>query len=253
MQIESLLPSQIEPDPNNARKYFKPGTIEELAESINAYGLLENLVVRKGEVEGNFYLVAGERRWRAVNQLVRIGLRQEDEELLVVIVDGEGTFENLVENLCREELSPWDLGYRFNELVETGYTQAEIAARSGKGKGFVSRCTIIAKGLHPASVDMLNKMSTKIYPAELMRIASLKNADKGPDEKAQREAIEIMAGMRKHRKRRPQKRTDMARVSRRLIYMQHEMLIPRHAQPYVTPVLEYLTGQSKKMKFPEEL
>lgn len=253
MHFDLLRHSQISVDPQNVRRYFKDGALRELAESIAEYGLLENLVVRQGDQEGEFYIVAGERRWRSIRLLIEDGRWEEGREIPAMIIDGEGTFENLVENLCREEVAPWELGFRFNELGEAGYTQQEIGARLGKTQGFVSRLSAIAKGLHPASVDRLNKMRTRLTLADLLRVSSLLDADKKPDEKAQAQLIELLAGTRKHRKRRRASRTDVQKLARRLAYLQAEMRVPRHAQPYVRAVCDYLAGKTRTVEFPEEL
>jgi ParB-like chromosome segregation protein Spo0J len=170
-----------------------------------------------------------------------------------MVIDGEGTFENLVENLCREDVSPWDLGYRFNELAEAGYTQQEIGSRVGKTQGLVSRHCAIAKGLHPASVDRLNKIRARLTTADLMKVSALLDADKKPDEKAQADMISLMAGTKQHRKRRRATRTDVQKLTRRLNYLKDEMRVPRHAQPYILAVVAYLTGKTRTVDFPEEL
>lgn len=253
MELDLLPHDHISADPMNVRRHFKEGPLVELADSIHEYGLLENLVVKRGQAEGQFYIVAGERRWRAIGRLIEDGRWPTTELVPAMIIDGEGTFENLVENITREEVSPWDLGFRFNELAEAGYTQLEIGARVGKGQGMVSRHSAIARGLHPASVDRLNKMRTKLTMGDLMKVSALLDADKKPDEKAQAELIELLAGTRKHRKRRRAKRTDVGRMTRRLDYLRTKMRVPRHAQPYVNGICAYLMGETRTIDFPEEL
>lgn len=254
MRFDLVPHSAIEPDPENVRQYFSPGSINELADSIHEYGLLENLVVREGE-GGRFYIVAGERRWRALGELVRRGERKDSDEVPVTVIDGKGTFENLVENLSREDVPPWELGFRFNELSEAGYTQREIGTRIGKSQGFVSRHSYVARGLHPASVDRLNKMHSKLGINDLMRVASLTTADKKPDEKSQRKLLDELAGIKGHRKRKRAKRTNVEKMVRRLHHLRHEMKIPEHARPYADVIVNYLYGEIKgrTIPWPEEL
>jgi ParB/RepB/Spo0J family partition protein len=252
MRLEALIHSQLEPDPDNVRSHIRSGAILELAESIAEYGMLENLVVKQSGREGFYYIVAGERRFRAVGELIKEGRLTQDTKIYALVVDGDGTFENIVENLCREDVSIWDLGFKFNTLVEAGYTQTEIGVRCGKKQGFVSRASMISKGLHPSSIDTLNNLRTKIPDTVLTRIASLKDGDGKPDKEAQKNLIDVEAGIRNKRKRKVPKKTDIQRMRRRVIYMQREMSIPSHAQPYVDAVLNYITG-SNKIQFPEEL
>jgi ParB family chromosome partitioning protein len=244
----------IERDPGNVRTHFSADSISELADSIKEYGLLENLILREGR-NGKYLIVGGERRWRALHELVSRAHIDREKEIPAIIIDGKGTFENLVENLCREDVSPWDLGFRFNELAEAGYTQKDIGARVGKSQGLVSRHSAIARGLHVKSIGTLNKMRSKLTSAELMRVASLKDADGKADEAAQLKLIEKLAGTRVHRKKRKAERTDTGKMVRRLNYIKDEMSIPSHAQPYVNVIVDYLTGKTnnKKIRFPEEL
>lgn len=255
MRFEALLHSQVEPDPLNARKTFREGTLQDLADSIHEYGLLENLVVRKGDRDGFFFLVAGERRWRALRILIDDGRRSENDALPVMIIDKEsdGTFENLVENIHREDVSPWELGFKFNALADAGYTQQEIGTRLGKTQAFISRMGTIARGLHPASIERLNNARTSLTAGDLTKVSALKDADRKPDEKAQREIIDIMLGTRQHRKRRRAKKTDTQKMVRRLTHMRTELRVPRHAQPYVSAIVAYLMGDTRGVDFPEEL
>ena len=61
---------QIVPNPKQPRKYFPEKSLKELAQSIRAQGVLQPLIVRKHpSLENSYELVAGERRWRALQQL----------------------------------------------------------------------------------------------------------------------------------------------------------------------------------------
>lgn len=255
MKIEAVTHAQLKPHPENVRRYFSAGALAELSDSIFEYGLLENLVVKVSpDEEGHYYIVGGERRYRAIGKLIKEGRWNEDQEVVVLIIDGEGHFENLVENTCREDVSPWDLGFRFNELVEAGYTQMEIGTRLGKGQGFVSRHINIARGLHPAVIDKLNRMPEKIGTTDLAKISSLQTPDNKPDKEAQLKLIDIFAGEKKGaRKNRAPKKTDKQRLVRRVNYMRDEMSVPSHAQPYVNSILDYIQGKVKRIKFPEEI
>ena len=61
-----LLPvASIAPNPRQPRQSFRADELDELADSIKAHGILQPVVVARGEGEGHYYLIAGERRWRA--------------------------------------------------------------------------------------------------------------------------------------------------------------------------------------------
>jgi ParB family chromosome partitioning protein len=132
--LEKIVPQKGQP-----RQHFDPQKLEELAQSIREHGLVEPLVVRRTPGGGDkFELVAGERRWRA---LQRAGIR----EALVVVKDvsAKDAFElALIENVQREDLNPIELAEAFDRLVrEHGYTQEALAERLGKDR------TTIANGM----------------------------------------------------------------------------------------------------------
>lgn len=97
--LRTILLDQIQPDGNQPRRHFDEASLEELSQSIREHGVLQPIVVRPHE--GNFMIVAGERRWRAsrragltkIPALVRTPSAQQKLEL------------SLIENLQRQELS----------------------------------------------------------------------------------------------------------------------------------------------------
>jgi ParB family chromosome partitioning protein len=132
--LEKIVPQKGQP-----RQHFDARKLDELAQSIREHGLVEPLVVRRMPGGGDkLELVAGERRWRA---LQRAGMR----EALVVVkeVSAKEAFElALIENVQREDLNPIELAEAFDRLVrEHGYTQEALAERLGKDR------TTIANGL----------------------------------------------------------------------------------------------------------
>lgn len=256
MEYEGLVHSQVFADPYNPRKTFKQGLLEELAGSIAEYGLLENLVVRPSTDGEKFWLVAGERRWRAIRILIESGRWRDDQPInCLIISESDGKMESLVENLHRVDISPWELGFRFSELLESGYTQSEIGRKLGdRSPSYVGRHVQLAKGLHPETIKRLNRLSSKVPLLQLGKLASYKDADGYPDAKAQREYLERLIGQRRvkgKRKRAPA--TDTKRMVRRLQHLRDEMKVPRHAQPFVDTIIAYLCGQTRSPVFPEEL
>ena len=57
--------AKIEPNPDQPRKAFDQVSLDELAESIRLHGVITPITVRKGEKDGYYQIIAGERRWRA--------------------------------------------------------------------------------------------------------------------------------------------------------------------------------------------
>jgi ParB family transcriptional regulator, chromosome partitioning protein len=129
---------KIAPQKGQPRQHFDPAKLDELAQSIREHGLVEPLVVRRIAGSDKLELVAGERRWRA---LQRAGVR--DALVVVKDVSAKDAFElALIENVQREDLNPIELAEAFDRLLrEHGYTQEALAERLGKDR------TTITNGL----------------------------------------------------------------------------------------------------------
>lgn len=117
-------------DNNSAqpRKYFNEEALQDLAQSIRQFGVLQPVVVRHGEVDGRYRLIAGERRWRA-SQIAGL------QEIPVVIVDvtpRESMEMALVENIQRQDLNPIETAVALQELLDTHQlTQEALSERVG--------------------------------------------------------------------------------------------------------------------------
>ena len=122
------------PSPDQPRRRFEDESLDELARSIRAHGVIQPLIVR-GRKEGGYYLIAGERRWRASQ---RAGLT----EVPVVVQDvaPKEAFERaLVENLQRADLNPIEEAEAYSRLVsEFEYTQEQVAGSVGKDRSTVA-------------------------------------------------------------------------------------------------------------------
>lgn len=123
---------QIDPSKLNPRKVFDPEAIESIAASIGVWGIEQNLVVRPSPKDKKrFELVAGERRWRAVQLLIANRTWDPGDPLPCRLIecDDAGLIEaSLSENLQREGLHPLDEAEGYATLVEAGRSIAEIAA-----------------------------------------------------------------------------------------------------------------------------
>jgi ParB family chromosome partitioning protein len=125
---------RIAPRRDQPRQHFDNAKLDELAQSIREHGVLEPLVVRKRS-EGQFEIVAGERRWRAAQ---RAGLR----EVMVVVrdVSTRDAYElALIENVQREDLDPIEFAEALDRLLkEHGYTQERLAERVSKDRSTIA-------------------------------------------------------------------------------------------------------------------
>lgn len=131
--IHEVPVSEIGPNPRQPRDAIQPEALADLAESIRTHGLLQPLVLTLAPAGGaaRFYLVAGERRWRAAQMA---GLATVPA--IVKEVTPQGMLElALVENLQRADLNPLEEAAAYQALVEEfGLTQDVVAARVGKSR-----------------------------------------------------------------------------------------------------------------------
>lgn len=125
--------SEITPNPYQPRKQFKQESLDELADSIKQYGLLQPVLVYK---EDNHYvLIAGERRLRASKIL---GL-EKIKAILAEIDLNQLREVALIENIQREDLNPIDLANAYNELIKVYHlTHEEVAQRVQKSRSQIS-------------------------------------------------------------------------------------------------------------------
>jgi len=125
---------ELHPGPEQPRRRFDEVKLGELAESMKAHGVIVPLVVRP-RPEGGYYLIAGERRWRAAQ---RAGLH--DVPVVVQDVAQSVALERaLVENLQRADLGPLEEAAAYHRLVEEfGMTQEAIAERIGKDRSTIA-------------------------------------------------------------------------------------------------------------------
>src|SRR5437763_1761285 len=124
---------QIEASQSQPRKFFNPETLDELAASIRASGVIQPVIVRRRGA--GYQLIAGERRWRAA--------RQAGLEHIPAIVrdatDAQSLELALVENLLREDLNPIDEAEAYEKLLgQFGWTQEELAGRIGRDRSSIA-------------------------------------------------------------------------------------------------------------------
>ncbi len=126
----------IQPNPRQPRARFDPTALEELAASIRTHGLIQPLVLTAHPQQpGAYWLVAGERRWRAAQmaglETVPAIVREATPQQLVELA--------LIENVQRADLNPLEEAAAYQSLLEEfRLTQAEVAERVGKSRSAVA-------------------------------------------------------------------------------------------------------------------
>ena len=133
-ELQTVPIAKVEPRSDQPRIKFDETALQELADSISRYGLIQPVTVRKLDT-GYYQIIAGERRWRAsrLAGLAEIPVR-------VIEADDRRTAElALVENLQREDLNPIEEAKGYRSLIEDyGMTQEEAAQSVGRSRPAVT-------------------------------------------------------------------------------------------------------------------
>jgi ParB family chromosome partitioning protein len=130
----------------NVRKTGAAEGIEELQASIAAHGILQSLIVRKGS-RGKYAIVAGQRRYRALTALARSGSIESDAPVpcRILASDSDAKEISLTENTVRVQMHPADQFEAFRDLIDSGSTPADIAARFGVSEAVVKQRLRLAR------------------------------------------------------------------------------------------------------------
>ena len=125
---------QIEANPDQPRKQFAQGDLDDLAASIKEKGVIQPLIVRILD-NSRYQIVAGERRWRA-SQMARL------HELPVVVrqfSDAEVLEVAIIENIQRSDLNPVEEAVGYRQLMDRfGHTQEKMAEALGKSRSHIA-------------------------------------------------------------------------------------------------------------------
>lgn len=164
--VSLIMPNRFQP-----RTVFDNEKIEELARTIHIHGIIQPIVVREME-DGKYELIAGERRWRAVQTL--------NWETVPAIInnlsDTETASVALIENLQREELSPIEEAVAYGKLLELhDLTQEALAQRLGKGQSTVANKLRLLKLPEEVQGALAQKKITERHARALI---PLKNPEK---------------------------------------------------------------------------
>lgn len=137
VSIESLIPN-----PDQPRRSFNQETLQELADSIKEQGIIQPIIVERGQDEDSYCIIAGERRYRAAKlagvRNVPVIVRSFSKEQKLEIA--------LIENIQREDLNPVEEAQAYKHLMETlDLGQEEVAKRVGKKRSTVANSLRLLK------------------------------------------------------------------------------------------------------------
>jgi len=160
--------TKIEPNREQPRKNFDEDALEELADSIKQFGLLQPILVQDRDTY--YEIIAGERRWRAAK---RAGLK----ELPVIIknyTDQEIVEISLIENIQREDLNPIEEAHAFKRLLtEFNLKQDEVAERVSKSRTAVTNSMRLLKLCDEVQQMIITEMITTGHARALITIEDM--------------------------------------------------------------------------------
>jgi ParB family chromosome partitioning protein len=133
---------KIRPNPRQPRTAIEPAELEDLAASIREHGVLQPLIVSRGPGEGEYTLIAGERRLEAAKlaglDRVPVLLRDASDQQRLELA--------LIENLQREDLSPLETAEAYRQLHEDfGLSHEDVSRRVGKSRAAVTNTLRLLK------------------------------------------------------------------------------------------------------------
>jgi ParB family chromosome partitioning protein len=149
--VEEIAIGLIDNNPNQPRKNFDPTALNELAQSIKLYGIIQPiLVTRRGD---RYMIVAGERRFRAS----KLAEKKTIPAIVKDFTESQVKEIALLENIQRQDLNPIETARAMKELMESyNWTQEALADRLGKSRPGVAN-TLRLLTLCPEVIDLIEK------------------------------------------------------------------------------------------------
>ncbi|MEW9675367.1 nucleoid occlusion protein [Lentibacillus sp. L22] len=167
--VKNIGPNRFQP-----RSVFDEEKIQELAQTIHTHGMIQPIIVRKVD-EDSYELIAGERRWRAIQTL-------EWEKAPVIIremTDAETASVALIENLQREELTVIEEATAYAKLLELhSLTQEALAQRLGKNQSTIANKLRLLKLPESVQTALMEKTITERHARALIKVKDPEQQEK---------------------------------------------------------------------------
>lgn len=164
-RIIELAVTQIDPNPDQPRKYFNPASLDELTRSIDLHGLLQPILV-KPIADNRYMIIAGERRFRAHQVLLRTHIPA------IIIPDTRFDEIAIIENIQREDLRPIEYAESIANLMAIhGYNQEEAARIIGKSRSSLAELLSLLR--LPEDIKSFCRTSDKISKSFMVELARM--------------------------------------------------------------------------------
>jgi ParB family transcriptional regulator, chromosome partitioning protein len=165
--IDEIVPNRLQP-----RKYFNDEHLEELENSIREHGVIQPVIVQKGQ--NSYELIVGERRWRASK---KVGLKKIPA-VVREATDTESLELALIENLNRQDLNPIEEADGYARLAKDfRLTQEKISQRMGKSRESVANAMRLLKLPRQVKEDIIGGRLTMGHGRALLGLKNEKDIE----------------------------------------------------------------------------
>src|SRR6184192_1369934 len=163
-ELREISLEEIERNPYQTRRQLKEDTLNELAASIRANGVMQPIVVRP-QKDGRYQLIAGERRWQASKRAGKTHI----PALVRQVSDQQALEMTIIENIQRDDLGPLEQARAFDRLSrEFALTQEQMAMRTGKERATVANYLRLLKLPFEVQMELENNFRLTFSHAKLL-------------------------------------------------------------------------------------
>lgn len=160
LNIEDVLPNRFQP-----RIHFDENKLNELAESIRKYGVIQPIVVR--QIGDKYEIIAGERRYKAS----KIANKSTIPAIVINLNDKESEEIALLENVQRQNLTPIEEAVSYKRILDMGYiTQVELAEKLGKTQSTIANKVRLLNLDDQVQYALLNGKISERHARSLLRL-----------------------------------------------------------------------------------
>jgi ParB family chromosome partitioning protein len=159
--------NKIEPNPYQPRMHIDPEELIEIADSIREKGVIQPLIITKGEDSDKYFLIAGERRLRAAQlaglKEVPIVIKESSPQEMLELA--------LIENIQRKDLNPLEEAYAYQQMIEEfGVSQDDIAKKVGLNRVTITNKIRLLTIPDEVKEDVLNEKLSEGHARALLGI-----------------------------------------------------------------------------------
>ena len=218
-QLNTVPVVRLRPGKYQPRTHMDAESLESLAESIRAQGLMQPILVRS-QPDGGYEIIAGERRWRAA----QIAGLTEVPVLVREVADDAALAMALIENIQREELNPLEEAAGIQRLIdEFGMTHQDAAQSVGRSRSAVSNLlrllalpSVVQAHMMAGEIDMGHGRALLALPEALREPAAAEVIRRSYSVRETERYVARLLGEKSARREKPEPDRDVLNLAERL-------------------------------------